>query len=241
MSARPRRERRGSPAAGGTAEQKRASPRPAASRLAWPVAGGAVAAILLAAVAILVLSGGPQRAERTLSATSPAATAPTGAARALAPTPGATQPPAPTPGAIVVGREAPDFVARLIDGGSFSLSARRGTPVLILFTASWCAPCIPEVNKMAQLHEVYGARGLEQLVLSIDPQDTDAEFDGLRRKTRGGNLLWGLDVNQRALRGYQIRAVDTKVLVDRDGRIAFISIGPTAYETLEQAVARTQP
>ncbi len=138
-------------------------------------------------------------------------------------------------------RTAPDFSARLLDGGSFTLSQERGRPVLILFTASWCAPCIPEVNKMAQLHDEFGGRGLRQLVLSIDTGDTPGDFDGLRRRTRGQALQWGLDIDQRALRAYQIRATDTKVLVDAQGRIAFTSVGPTDYETLRREVARALP
>ena len=136
---------------------------------------------------------------------------------------------------------APDFTARLLDGGSFTLSQERGRPVLILFTASWCASCIPEVNKLAQLHEDFGSRGLRLLVLSIDPGDSPSDFDGLRRRTRGGRLIWGLDSDQRALRAYEIRATDTKVLNDPLGRIAFTSIGSTEYETLRREVARVLP
>ncbi len=133
---------------------------------------------------------------------------------------------------------APDFTARLIDGGSFALSGERGHPVLILFTASWCAPCIPEVNKMAQLQEEFGGRGLRQIVLSIDPGDRPSDFDGLRRRTLGSRLNWGLDIEQRALRAYQILATDTKVLVDPEGRISFTSVGATEYETLRREVAK---
>lgn len=138
-------------------------------------------------------------------------------------------------------KAAPDFTARLLDGGTFTLSQERGRPVLILFTASWCAPCIPEVNKMAQLQEEFGGRGLRQLVLSIDAGDAVSDFDGLRQRTRGGRLIWGLDNDQRALRAYQIRATDTKVLVDPLGRIVFTNIGPTEYETLRREIAKVLP
>ncbi len=144
----------------------------------------------------------------------------------------------PSPSVETASRKAaPDFSARLLDGGSFTLSQERGRPVLVLFTASWCTTCIPEVNKMAQLQEEFGGRGLRQLVLSIDPGDTPADFDGLRRRTLGGRLIWGLDSDQRALRAYQIRATDTKVLVDPAGWIAFTSVGWTEYETLRREIA----
>lgn len=191
----------------------------------WTVVGLAAAAVVVLVGALLLASrSATPAAERspqpTVSLASPPAT---GVVPSLAPGE----------------RLAPDFTAQVLGGGSFTLAEQRGRPVLILFTASWCTPCIAEVNKMAQLQEEYGARGLRQLVLSVDPGDTESDFDGLRRRTAGGNLVWGLDQGQRALRAYQIRAVDTKVLVDREGRIVFSSIGPTAYGTLQQAVATT--
>jgi thiol-disulfide isomerase/thioredoxin len=111
--------------------------------------------------------------------------------------------------------------------------------VLILFTASWCFTCIPEVNKMAQLQDEFGSRGLRQLVLSVDPSDSEAEFDLLRQRTRGSNLVWALDTNQRATLAYRIRATDTKVLINADGQEVFRSVGATALETLRQQAAAT--
>lgn len=188
----------------------------------------------LFAAAIVAVAGGLALASRSIAPFAQRSPQPT---VSLATPPATVVVPSLGPGE----RLAPDFTARLLGGGSFTLSQQRGQPVLILFTASWCAPCIPEVNKMAQLQERYGARGLRQLVLSVDPGDTEADFDGLRRRTSGGNLFWALDQGQQALRGYQIRAVDTKVLVDQRGRLIFTSIGPTPYETLQQAVVNTLP
>lgn len=139
------------------------------------------------------------------------------------------------------GPQAPDFTVKLLEGGTFSLSQQAGRPVLILFTASWCAPCIPEVNNMASLHEEFDGRGLRQVVISVDPQDTADDLAVLRDRTRGQKLMWALDERQRALRAYGITATDTKVLVDAQGRIVFRSIGPTDLAVLRREVAKLLP
>ncbi len=132
---------------------------------------------------------------------------------------------------------APDFTARLLGGGEFTLSQHRGKPVLVLFAASWCFDCIPEVDKLARLHEQFGPPGLEPLVLSVDPGDAEADFGALRLHTTGQNLLWGPDPAQKTTLAYKVRATDTKVLIDGRGQIAFRSVGATPFETLRDRVA----
>src|SRR5712692_1074211 len=141
----------------------------------------------------------------------------------------------------VVGNPAPDFTADLLGGGTFKLAEQQGKPVLVLFTASWCTPCIAEVNKMAPLQDQYGAQGLQQLALSIQPGDTAQDFTGLRDKTNGQKLSWGLDAGQKATLAYKVTATDTKVLVDRRGVITWRSVGATLAEVLQQQVAAVMP
>src|SRR6266851_3948169 len=141
----------------------------------------------------------------------------------------------------VVGNPAPDFTADLLGGGTFNLAQQQGKPVLVLFTASWCTPCIAEVNKMAPLQDQYGAQGLQQLALSIQPGDTAQDFAGLRDKTNGQKLSWGLDAGQKATLAYKVTATDTKVLVDRRGVIMWRAVGATSAETLQQQIAAVMP
>jgi peroxiredoxin len=131
---------------------------------------------------------------------------------------------------------AADFTASLLGGGAFTLSEQRGHPVLVLFTASWCGDCIPEINKMAQLQQELGGRGLRQLVLSVDPSDTQAQFADFRQRTHGGNLQWALDPGQLATRAYRVRATDTKVLIGPQEQVAWRTMGPTGLEALRQRI-----
>ncbi len=131
---------------------------------------------------------------------------------------------------------AADFTASLLGGGAFTLSEQRGHPVLVLFTASWCGDCIPEINKMAQLQLELGGRGLRQLVLSVDPSDTQAQFADFRQRTHGGNLQWALDPGQLATRAYRVRATDTKVLIGPQEQVAWRTMGPTGLEALRQRI-----
>ncbi|GEM_PF-6149457 len=94
---------------------------------------------------------------------------------------------------------------------------------------------------MAQLQQEFGARGLRQLVLSVDPSDTETQFAGLRQQTNGANLMWALDPGQKATLAYRVLATDTKVLVDPRGQIAFRTMGSTSLETLRQHIVPFLP
>ena len=136
-----------------------------------------------------------------------------------------------------VGRPAPDFKAQLIEGGTFTLSEQRGKPVLVIFTASWCTSCIPEVNKMAQLQDEFGGRGLKELALSADPTDTPGKFAQLRQMTRGANLQWALDTGQKATLAYGVTATDTKVLISPEGRNVLETSSPMSLDAVRQQIS----
>src|SRR5712691_9249541 len=136
-----------------------------------------------------------------------------------------------------IGRPAPDFKAQLIEGGTFSLSEQRGKPVLVIFTASWCTSCIPEVNKMAQLQDEFGSRGLKELALSADPTDTPTKFAQLRQMTKGANLQWALDTGQKATLAYGVTSTDTKVLINPEGRNVLQTSSPMSLDAVRQQIS----
>lgn len=54
-----------------------------------------------------------------------------------------------------LGAQAPDFTVELFDGGTFVLSDRAGSPVVVNLWASWCGPCreeIPAISAFADTH-----------------------------------------------------------------------------------------
>ncbi len=143
---------------------------------------------------------------------------------------------APGTPATNAGPAAPDFTVRTFDGETFTLSEQQGKGVAVLFTAAWCSSCIPEVQKLNQLHEKYRSEGLEVLVLDVDPGETQADFEGFKQRAGGADYHWALDEGSRATLAYGVKATDTKVFIDRQGRVVETTQGPTEYGDLERAV-----
>ncbi len=117
---------------------------------------------------------------------------------------------------------APDFTLQRAEGGNLRLAEQRGQVVLINFWASWCAPCRVEMPHLNRLHDKYKAGGFMVLGVNID----DDPRHGAATATR-----WGLkfpvllDASKAVTKTYDLGAMPSTVLVDRDGRIRFLHRG----------------
>ncbi len=63
----------------------------------------------------------------------------------------------------LVGKAAPPFDARTLDGKLVSLRDYRGRAVLINFWATWCGNCLIEMPWLAHMREKYASQGFEVL------------------------------------------------------------------------------
>ena len=64
------------------------------------------------------------------------------------------------------------------------------------------------------------------------------EWVGFWKGTGAGDVLWGQDVNDTSVRDYQLVALGTEVLVDRQGRVAFRSDGAAGYKKLRSEIEK---
>jgi len=106
----------------------------------------------------------------------------------------------------------------------------------MLFTASWCSDCLPEIPKLAQIYKEKGSQGLNVLVIDLDPTESDADFLGFKARAGGADHFWARDADGKVTTAYNVRATDTKVVIDRNGGIVATTVSPTSLETLRQYV-----
>ncbi len=113
------------------------------------------------------------------------------------------------------------------------LADLRGKVVLLDFWATWCIPCRQTIPKLNALHRKYGERGLVVLGLT----DFEGNIEGrnatraeetayLRQFKRQKSIAYGFAVSddKETARGYGVVTIPTAVLLDRRGRVRFITI-----------------
>lgn len=122
----------------------------------------------------------------------------------------------------MIGKTAPDFVLKGLDGKNMRLSEFRGQVVLINFWARWAGPSRDEMPALEQINSTYSRAGLAVLGVSIDEDLVRArEFAGSMRVSYP--MLF--DTADKTGTPFNIEKLPTTYVIDRGGVIRFTNIG----------------
>ncbi len=135
-----------------------------------------------------------------------------------------------------LGEPAPDFTVQTIDGATFRLADHQGRVVVLMFTAPGCGECIPELRALAQIHAEYADRGVDVLVLNVDPFMSAEDLFDFKLFVGGGDHAWAQDEGTLVTRTYGVRALETTVIIDRAGQVAYRDERLTRLEDFRAAL-----
>jgi cytochrome c biogenesis protein CcmG/thiol:disulfide interchange protein DsbE len=139
---------------------------------------------------------------------------------------------APQPDGPRVGAEAPAYGGVTLAGDSVSLAELRGQVVLLNLWATWCAPCRQETPFLEELFKARKEHGLNVVGVSMDTgdaRDQVAEFV----EEYGVTYSILLDPQMRGMDAYRVMGLPASFLIDRDGVLRWMRIGPVAENDQE--------
>lgn len=121
-----------------------------------------------------------------------------------------------------VGSLAPGFTLKSNTGKNLKLGEFRGQVVMINFWATWCGPCREEMPFLNRIHQRYEKAGFVLLGVNVDekPEAAHAMIQKL-----GINFPVLLDTGKRVSRLYDVNAMPSTLLIDRDGRVRYVHRG----------------
>lgn len=117
---------------------------------------------------------------------------------------------------------APDFTLKSKDSGNMRLSEQRGNIVMVNFWASWCGPCREELPEMEKIYQDYRDLGFEILAVNVDdhPDKANVLLDDIEVSFP---VLF--DTNGEVSQLYDVNAMPTTVIIDRDGNQRLLHMG----------------
>jgi thiol-disulfide isomerase/thioredoxin len=136
------------------------------------------------------------------------------------------------------GRAAPDFLLRRPDGTTLRLSDLQGSPVLVNFWASWCAPCRKEMPEIVRAYDRHRDDGL--VVVAVNLQENAAtvqefagefgmDFEIAIDRTGGVGETWRI--------GGPVKGIPSSYFLDERGVVAARVFGELTPDTLVEHLA----
>ena len=122
----------------------------------------------------------------------------------------------------LLGKEAPDFVLKAMDGSNLRMSEFRGQVVLVNFWARWAGDSRQEMPALDRINTTYQRAGLVVLGVSVDEDLVHArEFAGAMKVSYPIVFDTGSDIG----REYQLQKMPMTILVDRAGVVRYTNVG----------------
>lgn len=128
-----------------------------------------------------------------------------------------------------VGRATPKCTLKSVpDAKSYDLQQFKGKVVYVDFWASWCAPCVQSFSFMNTLNHDFKDKGLQILAINMDENASDAQ-NFLTKYPAKFTVL--TDSNQQCAKAFDVKAMPSSYLIDRNGVIRHEHLGFRSGET----------
>ena len=129
------------------------------------------------------------------------------------------------------GDYAPDFELALLNGEKAKLSDFRGQKIMLNFWATWCPPCRAEMPDMQEVFEEN-----EIMILAVNLTETEPGINSVESFVEDFGLTFPimLDEDIEVANMYQIQPIPTSFMIDSEGRIQSIAMGPMNKDMMLQ-------
>lgn len=132
-----------------------------------------------------------------------------------------------------IGTVCPSFTVPLYGGGEFCPQNETGKPVIINFWATWCAPCLDELDDFDRVNRKYGDEiAVAAIHANAVTEDVQAFIDNMNF-----NIPFALDADGSAMQSLGAGSLlPHTVLLDSEGRIIYNRAGSLDFDKLDSLV-----
>ncbi len=140
------------------------------------------------------------------------------------------------------GQIAPDFTLTLSSGGSATLSAYRGQPVLLEFMNTYCPNCQAEAPTLVSLFQAYGSRvhflSVDIYLSASEPSATATQLNAFKSQY-GTTWDYAMDTDNSVAHSYSVQGTPTTFIIDAKGVVHSFFYGRYPYSSFSDALNAT--
>ncbi|MAT43714.1 MAG: cytochrome C biogenesis protein [Anaerolineaceae bacterium] len=148
-----------------------------------------------------------------------------------------TTPQISVPETAEIGKPAPDFILKTINGKEVKLSNFVGKAVLINIWASWCPPCRYEMPAIQKAYEKYEKDKLIVLGINFTAQDNIKDVESFVKEFSLTFPILLDETGEVSSKLYGMRGLPTSYFINQDGILKRIQVGAMQPEELEDYLA----
>ena len=125
-------------------------------------------------------------------------------------------------------KPAPGFDLIDLNSASHKLTDFRGQVLIVSFWATWCVPCRKELPSLARTADLLRNHGVRVVAINVGEDSSD-----IKRFLAGTpiNLLFLPDQKSRVATAWEVSALPTAFVIDKQGRVAIRVIGGLEWDT----------
>lgn len=136
------------------------------------------------------------------------------------------------------GMPVPEFTVPMLDGTTLNIAQLEGKVVLVNFWATWCPPCRKEFARLQKdIIDRFEGEDFVMLPIAIDDNmETVKKF----MEKNGYTFPVAFDGNKTVYGLFAEKYVPRNFIIERDGKIAFHTVGytPEEFDEMVEGIAK---
>ena len=133
---------------------------------------------------------------------------------------------------VEVGKAAPTFELKSLDGEDVKLESFRGKLVLLNFWASWCRPCTSEMPIIEKLAKENG----DIVIIGINASEDLDKVKSFVQENKYDHIKFVMDSDMAVADKYMVQGIPTSVFIDKDGVVKKILVGSRDEVTFKKEI-----
>jgi peroxiredoxin len=135
----------------------------------------------------------------------------------------------------LVGQPAPEFSLVDMQGNTVTLSAQKGSVVVLDFWATWCGPCVQSLPALDQISRDMAPSGVK--VFAVNVGEDKEQVQGFLNSRKIG-LTTLLDADNAVGDAYKAAGIPQTVIIDKAGVVQKVFVGSGHEDEIRQQIEK---